>query len=316
MARTCVAPLDLDDYRSLVRLDEPFIAPPPAPAALDQRAACVDELLAHLQSERGDTRAGDFSSYNEKRQWLRALLTTRGPAPLPDRFHARLDRLLQREALERGLTDGVNLPRIAQVWPGSLPGLAEACILWQGDITTLKIDAIVNAANARMLGCFQPFHGCIDNAIHSAAGPRVREDCDRIMRRQGSLEGTGWAKVTRAYNLPSRYILHTVGPIVAGSRLLLEHERLLAACYQSCLDLASRMPEIRSVAFCCISTGVFGFPRGSAARIALRTIYHWLADHPGAMDRIVLNVFSQDDFNIYERLLQGEGMEETHVQRP
>ncbi len=307
------ASLDLDDYRSLICLDEPFVAPPPAPAAADQRAVLVDELLAYLQAEGGGAGSGDLSSHDERRRLLRALLTVRGPDPLPDWFHARLDRLLRGEVLDRGLTDIANLPRVPQGWPGALPDAATSCILWRGDIATLNADAIVNAANAQMLGCFQPFHGCIDNAIHSVAGPRVREDCARIMQRQGGPEGTGWAKVTRAYNLPSRYILHTVGPIVAPDRLRPEHERLLAACYRSCLDLASRVPDIRSVAFCGISTGVFGFPREPAARVALRAIGGWLDDHPGMIDLIVLNVFSQDDFQIYERLLRGEGTEEAHV---
>ncbi len=309
-------PLDLDDYRSLICLDEPFVAPPPVPAAVDQRAALVDELLACLHAERGGAGSGNLSSHEERRRLLRALLTVRGPDPLPDWFHDRLDRLLRREVLDRGLSDIANLPPVSQGWPGALHGAATSCILWRGDIATLNADAIVNAANAQMLGCFQPFHGCIDNAIHSAAGPRVREDCDKIMRRQGGAEGTGWAKVTRAYNLPSRYILHTVGPIVAPDRLRPEHERLLAACYRSCLDLASRVPDIRSVAFCGISTGVFGFPREPAARVALRAIGDWLDDHPGAIDSIVLNVFSQDDLQIYQRLLRGKGTEESHVQRP
>ncbi|MDG4554387.1 MAG: protein-ADP-ribose hydrolase [Candidatus Competibacter sp.] len=311
-----VIPLDLDDYRSLVRLDEPFVAPPPVPAAADRRAALVDELLTYLQAERGETGGGNRSSRDEKRRWLRALLTVRGPDPLPDWVHDRLDRLLRREVLDRGVTDIANLPRLPRNWLGADRDAATTAILWRGDIATLNADAIVNAANAQMLGCFQPFHGCIDNAIHSAAGPRVREDCDKIMRRQGGAEGTGWAKVTRAYNLPSRYILHTVGPIVAPDRLRPEHERWLAACYRSCLDLASRVRDIRSVAFCAISTGVFGFPREPAARVALRAISGWLDDHPGALDSIVLNVFSQDDFQIYQRLLRGEGTEETHVRPP
>ena len=308
-----VTPLDLDDYRSLVRLDEPFIAPPPAPVAADRRAVLVDELLTYLHAERGETGGGDGSSEDQKRRLLRALLTVRGPDPLPDWFHDRLDRLLRREVLDRGVTDIANLPRLPRDWLGADRDTATAAILWRGDITTLNADAIVNAANAQMLGCFQPFHACIDNAIHSAAGPRVREDCDKIMLRQGGAEGTGWAKVTRAYNLPSRYILHTVGPIVAPDRLRPEHERLLAACYRSCLDLASRVPDIRSVAFCGISTGVFGFPREPAARVALRAIGDWLDEHPGVIDSIVLNLFSQDDLQIYQRLLRGEGTEEAHV---
>jgi O-acetyl-ADP-ribose deacetylase (regulator of RNase III) len=201
----------------------------------------------------------------------------------------------------------LNLPRVAQAFPGSSYGAGNQCALWRGDITTLRVDAIVNAANAKMLGCFQPFHTCIDNAIHSAAGPRLREDCHAIMQRQGCPEGTGWAKLTRAYNLPARYILHTVGPIVVKgeNRVLPEHEQQLSDCYHSCLELAKRVSAIRSIAFCCISTGVFGFPQGLAARIALQTVEGWLSGNPNSLDLAVFNVFGEDDFEIYERLLKG-----------
>jgi len=238
---------------------------------------------------------------------LRALLTVRGPNPLPSWFHVQLDRLLQREAFERGFTDAASLPGISEAFPGSSYAAAARCALWRGDITTLCVDAIVNAANPKMLGCFQPFHACIDNAIHSAAGPRIREDCHAIMQRQGCPEGTGWAKVTRAYNLPSKYILHTVGPImVSGERNVSpEQEQQLSSCYRSCLGLACRVSAIRSLAFCSISTGVYGFPREAAARIALRTVNQWLANHPGSLDLIVFNVFRHDDLEIYERLLNG-----------
>jgi O-acetyl-ADP-ribose deacetylase (regulator of RNase III) len=306
------SPLDLGDYRLLVRLDEPFEAPEPAPEAEAERALVVEKLLAYLQSE-ATVEYGDESfktipsSYNEKRRVLRALLTVRGPDPLPSWFHAHMDRLLQREALECGLTDAASLPRVAQSERGSSYGASAACVLWRGDITRLRVDAIVNAANSAFLGCFEPFHACIDNVIHAAAGPRLREDCHAIIRRQGHHEGTGWAKVTRAYNLPSKYILHTVGPIVEGGEKQVspEHEQRLSACYRSCLDLAYRVSDIRSVAFCCISTGVFGFPQERAASVALRTVARWLVAHPGALDLIVFNVFRQDDLEIYRRLLKG-----------
>ena len=304
-----------------MHLDEPFEPPNPALDAAAERVAMVDELLAHLQAEMAsvdvntapsfydasshDASSHDASSYEEKRRMLRALLTMRGPDPLPAWFHGQMDRVLQYEAFERGLTDAASLPRVAQAMPESVYSAASHCAVWRGDITTLKVDAIVNAANAPMLGCFQPFHACIDNVIHSAAGPRVREDCHDIVQRQCGTEGTGRAKVTRAYNLPAKYILHTVGPIVGHGHVLPAHEGQLAACYRSCLDLALRVSAIRSVAFCCISTGVFGFPQKPAARIALRTVDQWLARHPGALDLVVFNVFRADDLEIYERLLCG-----------
>ena len=299
-------PLDIDEYRLLIHLDEPFAAPTPAPKTEAERAILVDNLLAHLLSERDEMQTGSTPVlYNDKRRLLRALLTVRSPDPLSDWLQGQMDQLLQREAFERGLTDAAGLPRISQVWPETAYKAAPHCALWRGDITTLKVDAIVNAANAQMLGCFQPFHNCIDNVIHSAAGPRVREDCHAIMQCQSGPEGTGWAKATRAYNLPARYILHTVGPIVRRGRVRPEHERQLAACYQSCLELAGRIPSIRSVTFCCISTGVFGFPQEPAARIALQTVARWLDNHPDALDLVVFNVFQYDDLEIYQNLLRG-----------
>jgi O-acetyl-ADP-ribose deacetylase (regulator of RNase III) len=300
-------PLDLDEYRSLIHLDEPFEAPSAAPESEPERAVIVDGLLAQLHSEDKRTEGTAAPSpYEEKRRLLRALLTVRGPDPLPSWFLIQMDRILQYEAHRRGLTHSASLPRIAEVWPGSSYSAASQTALWRGDITTLEVDAIVNAANAQMLGCFQPFHACIDNVIHCAAGPRVREDCHAIMRAQGGLEGVGRAKVTRAYNLPSKFILHTVGPNLVGrSRLVLPRDRAqLAACYHSCLDLAKGIVGVRSVAFCCISTGVFDFPRKQAAQVALQAVGRWLDSHPGALDLIVFNVFQHEDLVVYERLVR------------
>jgi len=304
-------PLDLDGYRCLVHLDEHFKAPDPVPEKESDRTALVDELLAHFGPEAAvppgvKELTAIPSLYEEKRRLLQALLTVREPHPLPSRVHRQLDRLLQRETLERGLIQASNLPRITEAFPGSSYEAGNQCALWRGDITTLLVDAIVNAANSRMLGCFQPFHACIDNAIHSAAGPRLREDCHVIMQRQGCAEGTGRAKVTRAYNLPATYILHTVGPLCSSNENAVspEQERQLSDCYTSCLNLACRVSAIRSIAFCCISTGVFGFPQECAARIALQAVERWLSDHPDSLDLVVFNVYGADDFNIYERLLK------------
>ena len=167
--------------------------------------------------------------------------------------------------------------------------------VWRGDITRLAVDAIVNAANAELLGCFRPGHACIDNAIHSAAGPRLREDCARIMEIQGHPETSGTAKITRAYHLPSRFVLHTVGPIVAGGRVGPDDERTLVACYGSCLELAAATPSIRSFAFCAISTGVFGYPKDRAADVAVRTVSRWLRERPKTFDLVVFCVFSEAD---------------------
>jgi len=177
--------------------------------------------------------------------------------------------------------------------------------MWQGDIAELPVDAIVNAANDALLGCFKPFHACIDNAIHATAGPRLREDMAVIMGIQGASEETGQAKITRAYHLPSRFILHTVGPIFRENpeNISEDEKALLSGSYRACLDLASEISVIRSIAFCSISTGVFGFPAMPAARIALRTVDQWLLDHPGRFDLVVFDLFSQRDYDIYAKVL-------------
>ena len=175
--------------------------------------------------------------------------------------------------------------------------------LWQGDICTLKVDAVVNAANSQMLGCFQPFHRCIDNVIHAGAGPRLRDDCARMMDLQKTLEQTGHAKMTRAYHLPARFILHTVGPIYESPALHSQYADLLANCYRSCLDTAAAIPSIQSVAFCCISTGVFAFPNEAAARIALDTVTRWLEEHPQRFSHVVFNVFLEKDLRLYQNEL-------------
>jgi O-acetyl-ADP-ribose deacetylase (regulator of RNase III) len=169
-----------------------------------------------------------------------------------------------------------------------------------GDITTLKVDAIVNAANSGMLGCFVPNHACIDNAIHTFAGVQLRLDCAAIMERQGHPEPTGQAKITSAYNLPSKYILHTVGPIITGELAQNDCE-LLASCYRSCLELA-KQSGVGSIAFCCISTGEFRFPNEEAAQIAVKTVAEYVAGIQSKV-KVVFNVFKEKDYDIYRRLL-------------
>ena len=177
------------------------------------------------------------------------------------------------------------------------PGL----YLWQGDITTLAADAIVNAANSRMLGCFVPCHGCIDNAIHTAAGVRLRLECTRMMALAPGEEPPGQARITNAHNLPCKYVLHTVGPIIYGA-VTPKDRALLASCYRSCLDLAARH-GCRSVAFCCISTGEFHFPGELAAQIAIQTVRAWQRQNPDRIE-VIFNVFKDSDREIYRRLLR------------
>lgn len=178
--------------------------------------------------------------------------------------------------------------------------LDEHVLLWRGDITTLAVDAIVNAANSQMLGCWVPGHHCIDNAIHTYSGVQLRAECARLMEEQGAEEPTGMAKITPAYNLPCKRVIHTVGPIANGNPTNL-HRAQLASCYTNCLGLAAS-EGLASIAFCCISTGVFGFPQREAARIAVRTVKEWLGSHGSEMC-VVFNAFSETDERIYRELL-------------
>ena len=211
-------------------------------------------LIEYLLAERGERIEIPNDAYNQKRL-LRSLFNIRMPKETSEDFLQIQDVYLQEENRRKGITD------IADLQP-----VQDDIYLWQGDITTLRCDAIVNAANSQMLGCFRPCHGCIDNAIHTFAGVQLRRNCNEIMQKQGHNEPTGQAKITPAYNLPCKYVLHTVGPIVSG-RLTEEHCELLKSCYLSCLKLAEKN-SCKSIAFCCISTGVFGFPQREAAQIA------------------------------------------------
>ena len=226
-----------------------------------------------------------------QRGLLRALMNVRPPRPLSAEFLRLQDELLSAERKERGVVD---------VMPLSAVPSNPRIVLWQGDITRLAADAIVNAANSALLGCFIPCHRCIDNAIHSAAGLQLRAECAAIMEEQGHPEETGTAKLTAGYNLPARHVLHTVGPIVAGA-LTEEDRALLASCYRSCLALAAKH-GLSSIAFCCISTGEFHFPNAAAAEIAVREVRAFLREN-NTIKRVVFNVFKDEDRVIYERLL-------------
>ena len=231
-------------------------------------------------------------------QWrlLRSLFNVRPPYPASPEFLDIQDEYLGEMIQERGITDGDSLPPAA-----SDPRL----VLWQGDITSLRCDAIVNAANSALLGCWQPCHSCIDNIIHSFAGVQLRIKCSELMEAQGHEEETGKAKITPAYNLPSKFVLHTVGPIILGE---LEEEdcRLLADCYRSCLSLAAEN-GLRSVAFCCISTGVFRFPPERAAEIAVKTVKAFLDHSETSLKRVIFNVFKDSDWEIYSNILKING---------
>lgn len=235
-------------------------------------------------------------------QLLRTLMNVRPPLPANPQLLEVQDHFLSAERDERGVIDPRTLPSVAQVFQPAGDSCASRLVLWRGDITTLAADAIVNAANAKLLGCFIPHHRCIDNAIHSAAGIQLRLECLRLMDEQGGDEPVGRAKITAGYNLPSRYVIHTVGPMIED-QVRSEDVRLLESCYEACLDSAAQKEGVRVLAFCCISTGEFHFPKVRAAEIAVRTVRRWLTAGRGELERVIFNVFTQQDHDVYAELL-------------
>ena len=244
-------------------------------------------LINYLKNENSQYAGIDIpEDENERFRLYRSLVNIRPAAPASEEYYRAEDEYLRAVTAGKGVTDIAELtPREPHIY------------LWKGDITTLKCGAIVNAANSGMTGCYSPCHSCIDNCIHTFAGIRLRLECDRIMQEQGHPEPTGMAKITPAYALPSGYVIHTVGPIVQG-RLTDRHCALLKSSYNSCLDIA-KLNNISSIAFCCISTGVFGFPQREAAEIAVSAVREYIADTP--LD-VIFNVFSQTDYAIYASL--------------
>lgn len=248
-------------------------------------------LINYLIKENDELKSLDIPAKDAARKrLLRSLMNIRPPKPAAKEFLKVQDEYLQEEQAEKEI---ISLADISYGKSG--------IYLWQGDITRLSVDAIVNAANSAMLGCFVPCHGCIDNAIHSAAGVELRLECSRIMEKQKMEEPVGKAKITGAYNLPCRYVLHTVGPIIYGE-VTKKDCSLLSDCYRSCLELAAEY-QLKSVAFCCISTGEFHFPNETAARIAIQTVKDYQRKNPSDME-VVFNVFKDYDYEIYRQLLE------------
>ena len=253
----------------------------------ERRVFLIKELLKedkrykNIEIPKNPTEQGDL---------LRALMNVRIPKEISEEFLKVQDEYLQEEITKKGIVDINNLNPIQK-----------GIYLWQGDITTLRCDAIVNAANSAMTGCYVPNHRCIDNAIHSFAGVELRLECDEIMNRQGHGEPTGQAKITNAYNLPCKYIIHTVGPIISY-KLTSEDCELLANCYRSCLNLAAKN-NLESIAFCCISTGEFHFPNDKAAQIAIKTVEEFMKKDT-SVKKVIFNVFKDMDKEIYRELLK------------
>ena len=261
----------------------------------EQRVWLITKLKAENPVFRKIPIPGDEQG---QKDLLRSLMNVRTAKPISEEFRSIQDAYLRRECLLKGIVDIGSVPSC-----GRDPLLA----IWQGDITRLKADAIVNAANSQMQGCFIPLHGCIDNCIHTAAGVQLRLECANRMRQlrlefgEDYEQPTAVPMLTDAYNLPSGKVIHIVGPIVQFG-LTPELEKDLEDCYANTLNMCFEN-GLRSVVFCCISTGVFSFPNQRAAEIAVQTVTKWLSEHKDAMDRIVFNVFKDEDRIIYERLL-------------
>ena len=256
----------------------------------ERRAYLIRALLAEQSGYRD---LAVPQSEAEQKRLLRALMNLREPQEIDAAFLRVQDAYLQEEAARKGITA---LDELTPVEPG--------LYLWQGDITTLCCDAIVNAANSGLTGCYIPCHSCIDNAIHTYAGVQLRLACARLLTAQGHPEPTGQAKITDGYNLPARHVLHTVGPIVTGGIPSEYQEEQLADCYRSCLALADAH-GLESIAFCCISTGEFGFPQRRAAEIAVRTVTEYLDTNARTcINTVIFNVFKDDDLSIYRDILE------------
>lgn len=280
--------MGLSAYKNLIDL-HPYHRPEPILSEAEKTAAC-DKILKFLLRERGLIAA--FSAeYEKKRALVRNYANLRSALPVPQEILDLQDRLFWTESLERGIVD-------VNTFEENAYGLC----LWEGDIARLNADGIVNAANKTLLGCFVPGHHCIDNVIHSYAGMQLRDDCAKIIAAQEGEEECGDVKITRAYNLPSKYVLHTVGPMV-GREVTDENRAELRSSYVSCLDLAEEM-GLKSIAFSCISTGVFNFPRAEAAEIATGTVLNWKLRHPQSGVKIIFNTFLKEDTEIYQNILK------------
>ena len=279
--------LSLEEYKKLIDL-----TPYPRPETVDtveERMQICDRLLKFLLKERGMI-AAFSASYEKKRSLVRGYMNERTALPIPSDMLEIQDKLFWTESLERGIVDVSTIPEIKY-------GIS----LWEGDIIRLNADGILNAANKSLLGCFLSGHNCLDNVIHSFAGMQLRRDCARIMAQQGQEEDIGDAKVTCAYNLPSKYVLHSVAPMIG--REVTEQERAqLRSCYTSSLYLAQEL-GLKSLALCCIGTGVFNFPRSEAAEIAVGAVVKWKMHNPESELKVIFNTFLAEDTAIYKEIL-------------
>lgn len=248
-------------------------------------------LIKRLLNEKSEYSGINISKNSqEQKAMLRSLMNIRMPGVADKEFLEIQDEYLKQTNMDKGI---VTIEKMEQ--------MKEDIFLWQGDITRLKVGAIVNAANSGMTGCYQPCHNCIDNCIHTYAGIQLRNYCNNVMEKQGHEEPIGSAKITPAFNLPCEYIIHTVGPIVMG-KLTEKQRKQLESCYKSCLNIAEDN-NVKSIAFCCISTGVFGFPNDIAAKIAVETVIDYKKKNNSEI-KVIFNVFKEEDRRLYEEIFR------------
>ncbi|MGF1736553.1 protein-ADP-ribose hydrolase [Photobacterium satsumensis] len=288
--------ISVKDYANEIALEQLF-SPTRLKHDTEQLVAMLWKELVPVLSVLGAPPVEHCES-SKRRGWLDAALTVLAPNALSPSGIAVLDTLLDKDKQQQTLTSVSALMEQPFFTVGSTK-----IVLWKGDITTLQADAIVNAANHQLLGCFQPGHKCIDNAIHRRAGVQLRKDCKTIIDIQGEDEQAGQAKITRGYHLPARYVIHTVGPIVSGI-VQKSHRQTLASCYRNTLDMSKQVDGIDSIALCSISTGVYGYPIEKATPVAIAEVVGWIHENPNQLKCVVFNVFSDRDHSVYQSLLE------------
>ncbi|MEN8908008.1 MAG: protein-ADP-ribose hydrolase [Clostridiales bacterium] len=292
---------NLSDYRDKINLDTEFIKVHSSILDEDKREIIIDDLMGYFSKENVMFNQENANiTYKDKRNLIRALLNVREAKPIDESILVLLNHLLQSESLKKGIVDVNSLKSVSETIFDMNIRHNKKIILWKDDITKINSDVIINAANNRMLGCFRPLHNCIDNVIHSSSGPQLRDDCNKIITLQGKPESVGLAKITRAYNLPSKFVIHTIGPNVSGLKNIITfHKNQLSSCYKECLNLANQIDSINSITFCSISTGVSDFPKNIAAEIALKSTINWLDHNPNKFTKIIFNVYSDYDYSVF-----------------
>lgn len=294
--------LPLSAYREAIHLDEPFDRPKPDPRS---DRALFDVVLAglpegHLEPTTPAAEAAqaveELYDMSDLQDALRLVLMGLSASEISDEALDAINVLLYRNSAALGRTTGTNLMRVSEMMPTSDYGSARNVAMWRGDVRELVADAVVNAALPSLQGCTDPNHPCIDNFIHAQAGPWLRDDCKVIRDMQGRDDEVGGAEITRAYRMPSNYVLHTVSPRVTGSQVTEADREALASCYTSCLDLALEKGDIHTVSFCALSTGENGFPFEVATEIALSTVNKWLHAHGSdQINLVIFNIFEDTD---------------------